>query len=608
MKRAVRLLLLCLILAFLLCFSSVLALATDTETEGTPEQTPEETPENTTPLYAVVGADGEKTEYCDITEMSAVFKNMNDGDTMQLLSDITDNEGILLFEVPSDKTLNFDFNGHTITNNYKTSNLFFLGGENGTSNSTLNIYSSQKGGAFRSIYNIAADDPETEDKVEYTRAGSPLVTVSGTNNTVNLGKYGDIPGENFSMYGPVLVQLAAKSVGATANIDGGNYYRPLSDWVGFIIVRDGAENAVINLKNSKLLATGGIGNINLLAKGVVMNIDNCFLATVGEGEGGSLFRTLDAGTVVTITDSAFAGYTLNSQTVETLGNAVIEGIENEAQVLFKLGCSFDRTPPSDSKYIKFEKGRLVGSDSILKNESWPIYNENEIDYTLFPYEKTIRAPYVLIGENDETVEIAWDLNGEIIVEEFVKGAVPYPLFNTAGFDGVVDYVIGETEPAYEDSVYDISISRHFNIYVSTVLLGETFDVRVYIPCETWVYNVKLGDAIYNYNSLSAESFPRTQIDGADHYVFEIKNIPYRMAGAAQQLTVIVFEDGKGIPAITYSCNINIAEYCSELMSEAHNEDYNYYGNLIARLVKYHCDILDMEIPEGFLPLIEKTKE
>ena len=46
----------------------------------------------------------------------------------------------------------------------------------------------------------------------------------------------------------------------------------------------------------------------------------------------------------------------------------------------------------------------------------------------------------------------------------------------------------------------------------------------------------------------------------------------------------------------------------ELMSEKYGEDYNSCGKLIARLVKYHCDILEMDIPPKFIPLIEKSKE
>lgn len=163
---------------------------------------------------------GEKTVYNSYADFTSAVSAAKSGIKAKLLSDVT-GAGVCL-TVPTGVSLEFDFAGFSIRETSKTT------GFTTTSSSSLTLYSSVPGGAY-----FAKDSA--------SNGGGPMVKAVG-GSTVRLGALADGSCKgNLSSYCACLVDATGS---AKVFIEGGSYYRNVSDYKAMLIARNAATYTI----------------------------------------------------------------------------------------------------------------------------------------------------------------------------------------------------------------------------------------------------------------------------------------------------------------------------------------------------------------------------
>ena len=275
MKRFTRAVSLLLLLSLLLAVLPVAVFAADPmDGNGTVEEDPDaallsraarinkmgynfpEEDDDIIPKYKLIyPADAETGEVTEVvrtiaTDMADDVKAAPSGTTIVLLSDIYQSASYLKdvlwqpregenvssesyidrkndfvgveFEADG-KIINFDFAGHTVFSEYKTTSFFSVIG----ARSELNIYSSLPGARLMMLD-------------EGTNKGGSILRASG-GAVANMGNYGDYPGSNISTYSAGGITMGSSCI---LNISGLNIYRVATDHVAFLNISGKYSTAV----------------------------------------------------------------------------------------------------------------------------------------------------------------------------------------------------------------------------------------------------------------------------------------------------------------------------------------------------------------------------
>ena len=183
-------------------------------------------------------------------EFKTLFETIRNGETAKLLAEefILDDSTTAYLQSTTAKTVNFDLAGNTLSKIRKS--LTFSSFQN----ITFNLYSSLPGGVInsRGIFDNSVNPSDAYYNFN-TNFGGAMFYVSQPNATINLGKYGSYPGENLTVTGAFMIDIAANVQNTSLNIDGGTYIRTVHDSIALIGARAGT-NAAISIKNANLLS------------------------------------------------------------------------------------------------------------------------------------------------------------------------------------------------------------------------------------------------------------------------------------------------------------------------------------------------------------------
>ncbi len=251
----------------------------------------------TVPYYFAVTAEDGTVRYNNdsASDITSAFASIEDGDTVQLLSNISLANVSPGFTVSGAKTVGFDLNGFYFSVSACDSKPTTIAVANGA---TFNVYSSRAGGMVlnSSLYKNALNSLQ----------GWAAFSIRGANTTLNLGKFGEHSGDNLSVYTALLVDCHSPS--GTLNINGGQYHRTsacsssmidfhdtmtitindavFSSYSGYLFnSRSDSAPTKITVNNSVLAPTSGLYNGNSLLATVEFN--NCIIANKNHTNSGS---------------------------------------------------------------------------------------------------------------------------------------------------------------------------------------------------------------------------------------------------------------------------------------------------------------------------------
>lgn len=421
--------------------------------------------------FMVSGEDGVPTFYesvnatADGTKLQNVLNTLSASSTVTLLSDITWNSGTVDWNGTSSpmagKTLEFDFNGMTVT----------LGTSTGSGTGswlmhrcgmTAHYYSSRPGGKLISKNNkLVAFGQGSTSPVTVGAYEVDGKTISGDNLTI----------EN--------LQLCDPWSGCTFTVDGGTYTHSADATGSMINVRSGS----ITIKNATLISDNSAPVINITDTAyATTTLENCmFVSTVDK----NLIGGKDLSVGIVIKGGSFYGYTLN-----------------------KYGAS----------YTISDEPRFTAVDSALTSLTAARVREKKSE--LAPTASAVR--YCIVRTASDASEVTWDyLNGNTLVEMWRVGEMPQN-DDTRDIDGTdYYYQFKATDCVAKETKMTVAMeiaSRSSKVLGNLTLYSDiTFNLY-------FLKDGKISGITYDGKTTEFGSDCEVEIDGKTYYAYSISNM------------------------------------------------------------------------------------
>lgn len=522
-----------------------------------------------TPRFKVVAPDGTEKIYTISTDLHSASTSAPDGATIVLLSDIFkeyEPEGTvpayrsLQVKVAGGKTLNFDFNGHSIISEYKMTMFVADGyrnievdGETVRVRSTLNIYSSKPGAV------LCLGQKNTDAK------GGCVVNVE-SGAVVNLGDYGEYSGRNLSTYSACAANIYS---GAVLNIRGCSVYRAMKDYVGFLYLR--SSNGTLNIENARIFGVNrdiqiAFGKNNVVT-GCTLTAKNTLFATLAMPDqtyGGNFIRYISDGCKASFENCVFDHIPFSVEKYTSSSDSTIPKVS----VVIDEYCSFDKklnlvdttvyTMPSISSGEVATAPTQIYVNKIETDPiAYPTFNVGAAhDYTLKPYEETVggKMRYTATGYQERAVEIAWTYGNKTYYEWWAKGETPIPHSVDIPKDSdYIKYIVDNVVPVEDYHIFNIGIQRKYKLIYNYTLSDKLY-VNVYVPKFDGVDVAKLmsrfsvGTKIYMAADISATK-TTVLIDGITYYKIVT---PYEYSAVPAKINISFDLAGADVARTTFT--------------------------------------------------------
>ncbi len=491
------------------------------------------------PLFSVTKNGSEKLYYSEY-DLYSISRKLTGGETVKLLSDITAENSYPMLKVTDGKTVNFDFNGHSVKCERATT-FFAVSGED----SVLNVYSSVKGATFFG-------------KTRGENTGSTFVDVMGSKAVCNLGDFGEHDGDNLSVYTAILANIGGLYATGELNISGGSYYRSVNYGMSFVNFVSGGK---LVIDRAMLVGVDASANFDLAADGFDSAPSNVLVKN-------SSIINLDRIDPLVQTLPLLSSFRVESTLcyrVSYMAGSFVKGSDDdEGRMVFDRYCTFDENL---SKFNGYEYITLAdGLNTVAQVNRAPdkdvVYNSfgEEHDYTLLPTDKEIGANYIFYENEDEVVEIDWDFFGQVTSQVWLLGETPIAPFAIPENGGGIIYSMPEIVPAEEYAFYSVSMSRDFDAFMNLTLYNK-LDVLAYIPTSLDYASVSFGGAAVNLASLD-----KLTLDGIEYYVLNKTGIEYSNAGTDYALAIRI----NAARGQVFACTLNVscATYIKSVLDSA----------------------------------------
>ena len=505
-----------------------------------------------TESFAVIDELGNVTKYYDPTELTNAFKRMVPGSTMQLLDDIVGRTFSIYFSTTFPGEYGFDFNGYDLICE-KKNNIFQVG----SANTVLNVYSSRPGGR------IFGKSNQTDLSVG---EGSNVVKLSGKNSVVNLGAYGNYPGSNLSSYTAALVDVTCNDGTCTVNINGGNYYRSLTDWSGYIIARKSSGICNFNIDGARLIGTLGVPNFNIVAERATVNVKNSLVMCI-DGNSGNLCSNLGLGSSVTLDNCIINNMVFQASThaKASAGSETPEGV-----IVVKNTCSFVK----DTRFAKVDYATLPSGSAVRVNrmiEGVIEYNVfgtdlSNLSYDMITYEGSTRGTYIYVNLNEtETADVEWEYFGDYYSETWLVGEMPFPPFKIPEDNATTRYILDTIEPVTDYAIYSLTPHLNFTPLYNFTLNATSFNINVYVPtAATGLISVNVGGAPISLDG-DLTALPTVEIDGVQYYKLTKKDVSYTFTGNEYKATIYAYSKEDSRMEYAESLTLSVASYVSAIL-------------------------------------------
>ena len=531
------------------------------------------------------------------TKIREDFNALSSGATLKLYADVKEESNTCPY-ISKDSC--FDLNGFnyvaTMMNAASgTKNAFSVG------DASFHVYSSRPGGSIfhGGPYASAKEnvDPETQETSYDISIAAPRAYAAFTTTVGNiyLGQYGDIDGDNFSLYCNMLANLTGnyQDGSYSISIDGGYYYKWCTAYMpGMIYFRDSEANVPGELnfsaKNATIVSEDYIfyyyhasGNPVLNSKKTFkLDVDNCVLKAKN-----SIF------TVLPHFIDRLNATVENSYILSTLG-------ENEA-ISIGEGCRFSGTAAA--------LGDKVLAKSVVKKEI--TFKYNVFNFTDYVYDKDLgyvtakfdpstfdvtvnqtEAFLNLITANEENTSlITWiDENGVSTTERWLNGELPRPTNSLPEGNESYYYTYGTITPANGDKTYVAKPVAKFGLKINLTLSSD-FIYNVYIP-ESVADSIK-EVRIYNSNGEGSvlERGELATINAVPYYRYFF-NIKASKAADAFSFDMDIYTDKEKGEYFTQQCEMSIPAYSAEIIyNDKYSDNTHNLMNKVLAYVKAACD-------------------
>ena len=518
------------------------------------------------------GADNEQ-------EYGWLIEGMLNKATVKLQRDVTIGAKYFTLTSTSQREINFDLAGHTLSKTQK-SNIF-----SGLTNTTFNLYSSVPGGVLKS---------RRIDTAQAINGGATVFYVNGTGAVVNIGACHGYSGDNLTVYAAIFYDVAAAGTGAVCNVNGGNYVRYTADSRGMFSTR--AENSVINLKNANVLVTrkqsgGHIAlNIENGSNGTII-ADGCTFYSPLKGdafdEATPLFYDISQYATAKFTNCSFSNIAFNNSHAEADGRtsgSMILGSGNTYSASCDLATATFESGVSAAALKSGWKQTLVGGKTqlIVINVA---EDHVESDAYVVTAGATTGIPagaivhtledqaFVTLGANQALV--TFDLGGKTLTQarEKTDASIPDGFELPSAKAGIYSYEYApytETASGVTYITYRAEISVDFSLK-SNISLENNFVYNVFVPKAL----VDSGDVDLDVLVCGKEvTLSETVTDGTDeYYVVYITDITAIMGGDTQEVTLTV---NLGEDALTETASAvfsySIPTYAKKLLAASGEEN------------------------------------
>lgn len=353
----------------------------------------------------------------------------------------------------------------------------------------LHVYSSLPGGAIMSTYSTSSGyDAYTLFNLRYDSAGLELGSVSAPvielDNDETSDTYGEYvvtgsethSGDNLSTYSASLVTTY---YGSTSNLTHENIHATI--------------NGGMHYKTHT-----GRGAAFLIDGDIDLTVKNATFITVSDTEEFSFYKANNS----SLTHS---GNEITFENCKIIANKLIAGTSSKASVLFKNcyiscdvyssvttnlpeldGCRFTATVSldTDKELVKTNETILFNCANVSYNYSGTAINTQN-PYTLSNSTKSKTFVVAMLSDGMETVDITWDIYGELITEKWLKGDNVIPVTSSVPNSTNVYKYDFSPKPVstseLEDTAYYEMVPRTNFTLKANISLYSDFIYNMYLP-------------------------------------------------------------------------------------------------------------------------------
>lgn len=507
----------------------------------------------------VIDSDGNTVYTTSYAEFVSSFASASAGSTIKFVRNME------MFDTVYPVTsLNIDLNGFTwygnATNNGTGGKISLLRSK--TANTVFNFYSSQPGGVLVCKSNAGA--------VGDARNGGCVAYWDAANVTFNFGKFGEIPGDNLSVYASCIVD--GNVTKSNANIDGGSYYCAVNDYSGFIILRN--TNSTVTVKNALLAATDKKNvNFNILKTSGAISFDNCRI--INNNGGGNLVPTGKSsyGTYTFNNCELYAGIGGNDNTVVTLaGNTYFISVEGlKASIPSGTNVKWNVEKSITLSYPDLAIG--TNSETGVKEVNYKKINDYPITYVCTN----------AVATDDQITSVVWqDSATDPTVEDYkIGGTAIYDKEYIQSLENGF-YDLAPTWTAAEgDSFENLSnapmhiFTPNMNITVANVTglkynlsLYSNFGINLYIPKSDYITGLAVSST--GDNLITTGEAQVVTIGGKDYYMIT-RMVDANKVASSASFYVTVTVDGS---SDTQTVKPVITDYAKQILDDTETTKFD----------------------------------
>ena len=463
------------------------------------------------------------------------------------------------------------------------------------------VYSSRPGGSIfvGAPYASVTEKKDSETgEVSYdvkVKASQAYSAFSTTVGHIYLGRFGDIDGDNLSIYANMMANLTGsyKDGSYAMSFDGGYYYKWCSSYMtGMFYFRD----------NKDYLD----GELNVSIKNATFNSED-YLFYYYHGSGAPVagatktFRLDIDNTVLKATNSIFSvmPYFVDRVDINLDNSYVLSGLGSTESLSIGEGCKFSGVGAKtdglvsakilNPKKFTFKYNKFVFTDYVYNEKLGYVtakFDPSSFDVAVSETEIFFTST---TAKEEHTSLITWiDENGNVTQERWLNGEVPRPSKALPEGTDSYYYTYGVIEAANGDKTYVARPVAKFGLKINLTLSDDLF-YNVYVP-ETVIEDVR---EVRVYNSLGEgvvlERGEKATINGVPYYRYFF-NIQASKAADAFSFDMDIFTDKASGKYFTQKNEMSIPAYAAPII---YNNDYSdathNLMNKVLAYVKAACD-------------------
>ena len=524
------------------------------------------------PCFSVTDAEGNVTTYTNAGKINTAFSSMETGSTLTLLSDIQARDFAVKLIAKSGAEVYFDFAGHTMNCEVKE-NIFVVDG-----NSTvIHVYSSLPGAK------VFGRDPSTGQ-------GSNLISMKGTDCTAYLGAYGDHSGDNISVYLPAFIDHGGPA-SSHVYVDGGNYYRNIGDWSGFVITR---QDGYVSIKNANVFGVNSTLKFNLAGVGGVMDIENCYVANLDTKAG--MIANFNCNSMITFTDCVFSEVLFNADSYGTPTGAQVGG-----RAVIEGNTSYSEAPSFTSWFEVYTTDNLVRVNRPIDFvPEYNVYGSYPYSYDMIPVTDLPTGMYVYAQEG-EFSQIEWEIFNDLVSEEWLNGEIPVCPFDIPEDDETFKFTMDEILPVDGCALYSVEAERNFQVFYNLNVYSAV-DVNVYIPTAVKISVINVAGSYFEADDFTSAEI--VEIDGVECYKLSKTGLRYDMLAVDYRLTLTMTTRwGNEMVEVITSYSLDVARYLGSVLDgDFDSADKDFVKEFVA-YVKETYEKSNSTLPQKFEDLL-----